>query len=287
MENKDITSVGLLKTANFLLYISARIKNLADKIYFIDFKTRFGQKNDDIYIVTYPKSGTTLMQMILYQLTTNGNIDFHHIYDVSPWIRNAAFRREKVPIIKSPRIIKSHDPYFDFERKTKGKFIFVYRNVEDVAISMYYQTKNYRKPNIELGDFLSKSFLKDKKYNWFNYTKDWLINKNKHQILYLKYEDILEDKAAAINKLIVFLDLKPTKEAIKRAIEHSSFEFMKEHEIKFGVQPPDKPSKLVFNEFIRKGKVGEGKEQLNNSQREKMQEMYVKSVKQLELKIFT
>lgn len=34
---------------------------------------------DDIYISTYPKSGTTLMQMIVYQLTTDGRMDFLHI----------------------------------------------------------------------------------------------------------------------------------------------------------------------------------------------------------------
>lgn len=41
---------------------------------------------DDIFIVTYPRSGTTWMQMILYQLTTDGNIDFANIYQVSPWL---------------------------------------------------------------------------------------------------------------------------------------------------------------------------------------------------------
>jgi hypothetical protein len=44
----------------------------------------FGQRETDIYVVSYPRSGTTLMQMILYQMTTDGNMEFDHIYDVSP-----------------------------------------------------------------------------------------------------------------------------------------------------------------------------------------------------------
>jgi hypothetical protein len=44
----------------------------------------FGQRDSDIYVVSYPRSGTTLMQMILYQMTTDGDMGFKHIYDVSP-----------------------------------------------------------------------------------------------------------------------------------------------------------------------------------------------------------
>ena len=53
------------------------------------FKREFDYRSDDIYVATYMKSGTTLLQMILYQLFTDGNMDFDHIYDVSPWLEHA------------------------------------------------------------------------------------------------------------------------------------------------------------------------------------------------------
>jgi hypothetical protein len=191
-----------------------------------------------------------------------------------------------VPELPSPRLIKSHDIYSDFEKGTKGKFIFVYRNVEDVAISLYHQTKNYRKPDIKLNDYMSKTFLNKKGYDWFSYTQSWLRNKNKHHILYLRYEDILKDKGGAINKIINFLEIKPTKEAIERAIERSSFDYMKKLESKFGLQPPEKPSKLIFNEFIREGKVGKGKDILSQNHKEKITALYTKHVKDLEKGVF-
>ena len=58
----------------------------ADRLRFEQYKLEFGERDDDIYITTYPKSGTTVMQVILYQLTTKGDMGFKHIYDVSPWI---------------------------------------------------------------------------------------------------------------------------------------------------------------------------------------------------------
>ncbi len=45
----------------------------------------FNIRPDDIFIVTYPRSGTTWMQMILYQLTTDGKMNFPHISKVCPW----------------------------------------------------------------------------------------------------------------------------------------------------------------------------------------------------------
>lgn len=34
----------------------------------------FGEEEGDVYVVSYPRSGTTLMQMILYQRTTDGDM---------------------------------------------------------------------------------------------------------------------------------------------------------------------------------------------------------------------
>lgn len=287
-QSKEFSGYGVL--ANIFLKIhkqinktSAKFKRLADKMRFEQYKMMFGERDDDIYIITYPKSGTTMTQMILYQLTTQGEIDFNHIYDVSPWIRNASFKNQPPQNLPSPRIIKSHDLYKDFTKGTKGRFIYVYRNGMDTAISLYHQQKNYNNENLKFDDFI-KNFFKSKA--WFKHTQTWFKNKKKFPILYIRYEDLVKDKKSEIEKIISFCNIQTGKAAIDRAIKYSDFHFMKKNEHLFGDQPGN-PKKTVYDQFIRKGKIGEGKKSFTKEQKEIFDKYYQKFVKRAEDNVFT
>lgn len=182
------------------------------------------------------------MQMILYHLTTEGNMSFNHIYDVSPWIKNASFKRQEPIELPSPRIIKSHDFYKDFPKSTKGRFIYVYRDGMDVAVSHYHQQKNYNRSNLEFENFL-RTFFKNK--SWFKHTKDWLRNKKGFPILYVRYENLINKKEEEITRIVKFCEITPTKESIERALKYSSFSYMKKNEEKFGDQPEKSKKSLI------------------------------------------
>jgi Sulfotransferase domain len=280
---KDFTYIGYNKLYKLALRISGKFKRLADKLYFEQFKMKFGEQDSDIYIVTFPKSGTTLLQMILYQLTTTGGADFDHIYDVSPWIRNASFLREKPKSFPAPRVIKSHDYYHEFEKNKKGRFIFAFRDGMDVAVSLYHQNKNYNKANLDFDEYM-KQFLKNEKKSWFNHSREWFNNKNGFPVLYIRYEDLINNKRREIERIIQFCQLDADEATIQRAMEFSSFEFMKAHEEKFGVQPRVK--EIVYDQFIRKGVKGEGEKTLSDQQKQVFYKHYNNDVKPLELKIF-
>jgi hypothetical protein len=247
-----------------LILLQSKISSLITELKFFQYCLKFGQRDDDIYICTYLKSGTTLMQMIVYQLTTEGSMDFDHIYDVSPWIRNDAHRGRSPLYLPSPRVIKSHDYYGDFEKGTKGRFIHVVRDGKDVAVSLFHQNKNYINPDLEFGTVFKSFFTKKGKMNWFQFNEKWFENKNRFKILHLRYEDLIDDKESQIRKIAAFLGIAVTPEILSRTLERSSFEFMKQHEDKFGEQPVER----VYNQFIRKGKKGEGEEFLTEEQKE-------------------
>ena len=151
----------------------------------------------------------------------------------------------------------------------------------DVAISNYNQQKNYNNSNLKLDKYLN-SFFKQKK--WFKHTREWMNNKNKHSILYIRYEDLLNNKTKEIERIISFLGIPMNKKAINRALKYSSFEFMKKNENLFGEQP--KASEKIFNQFIRKGKTGEGKSLFTKEQKEKFMTYYKQMVKNFEEKTF-
>lgn len=258
-----------------LNWLSSKILALVRELKFFQYCLKFGQRHDDIYICTFAKSGTTLMQMMLYQMTTRGEIDFDHIYDVSPWIRNDAFRGRPPLNFPSPRIIKSHDPYTKFDSGTRGRFIHIIREGKDVAVSLYHQNKNYNNPDLKFEETFKRAFVRRGDTNWFTYNRKWFENKKKFNVLYLKYEDILQDKERAIFKLAEFLSIDLTAEVVSRILERSSFEFMKQHEEKFGEQPVER----VYNQFIRKGKPGDGDEYLNEKQKKFYNDQFGKQLK--------
>jgi hypothetical protein len=268
--------VGLRKISRFFRHIGNNAHRFAYRLDLMLYRTEFGQRDDDIYLVAFPKSGTTMTQVILYQLCTNGQGDmsFHHIYDVSPWIGNDVFRGRPPKELPSPRIIKSHEFYRDYEKNMKGRFIYLYRDGMDVAVSLYHQNKNYNKPDLTF-DASFATFMTKNKNNWFLHVRDWVRNKHKFKILYLRFEDLVNSKREQILNIIDFLELDVGEIAIENALKYSSFGYMKDHEKKFGVQPPDL-SQRIFDQFIRSGKTGEGAAILSEEQKNEFRKKYQK-----------
>ncbi len=242
-------------------------------LYFLDFEER----DSDIYIATFLKSGTTWVQVILYNLLHSYDYDFEHLYDVSPWVRNEAHLRntaERVNQLPSPRLIKSHDTYDFFSEKVKGRFIFVYRDGKDVAASLFHHNKNYRDPDLTFDKNYEAYFVKPRKgFNWFNYTNSWLQNKNNFNIHYTSYERLKTNFEETVRQMAHFLGVEVTDEKLKRIKENTSFEVMKKYESKFG-EKPTKSSRLVFNQFIRKGTSGEGVKYMNEAQHSLFDKQY-------------
>jgi sulfotransferase family protein len=186
------------------------------------------------------------------------NMDFEHLYEVSPWCRSAAFLNQDMPDVPEPRIIKTHDEYELLKNIQKGKFIFVIRDFPDVIHSFHEHIKAYNNPSADLTE-LSDRKMKD----WFEYNTKWVQNENNLEILYVHYEDLIADKRTAITTIAKFLEIEIDDDLITRVVDRTSFEFMKKHETKFGEQPE---KWKVYDNFIRKGKVGDGESKFASEQ---------------------
>ena len=95
---------------------------------------------DDVFIVSYPRSGNTWTRFLIANLIypeeaiTFANMEWK-IPDVYKNTRRQLLRTPR------PRILKSHE-YFDPRYK---KVIYIVRDPRDVALSYYHFARKYRK----------------------------------------------------------------------------------------------------------------------------------------------
>jgi hypothetical protein len=227
----------------------------------------FVPRPDDVFVVTYPRSGTTWMQMILYQLTTDGTMDFPHIYEYCPWFESSSRSGQGFESRPSPRLFKSHLPYRKIAR-WPCKYIYVARNGKDVAVSYYHL---YRSHNGFQGTFAEffDSFLKGKvEYgSWFRHVQDWWLHRDDPNVLFLRYEDLLDDLEGGLRKIIAFCGFDIAPGRWPTILERCGFTFMKQHERQFDpVTGARWEQGVPGNEFLRKGRKEDWRGQLSPEQ---------------------
>ena len=96
----------------------------------------FQPRPTDVFIATFAKSGTTLLQQIVHGLRTGGDMDFEDISEVVPWIEMAVDTGIDATAAQraEPRAFKTH---LDWGALPKGgRAIWVVRDPESVAGSL-------------------------------------------------------------------------------------------------------------------------------------------------------
>ncbi|MDJ0836632.1 MAG: sulfotransferase domain-containing protein [Acidobacteriota bacterium] len=211
-------------------------------------------RQNDIFIATYPRSGTTYLQMILYQLTTDGNMDFDHISQKSPWLERMLMRRRNpMNSMSSPRLIKTHLRY-EAAPKGPSRYIYVVRDGRDVAASMHH----FRKTG-KAFDYSYKVFMAGKLPNgsWFEHVKGWWENKDGLNLLFLTYSQMEADPEGTIRRIAEFIDVPLDEERLARTMERSSLAYMREREHQFDyLHMPAYEKGLSGGRLIRRGNAG-------------------------------
>uniref|UniRef100_UPI00359008DE sulfotransferase 2B1-like n=1 Tax=Myxine glutinosa TaxID=7769 RepID=UPI00359008DE len=237
----------------------------------------FDVLDDDLFIITYPKSGTNWMQVVMRLVYADGDHKFLEdvvSWEATPWLD---IDKDKVEQLPRPRIITSHLPHRLMPRglqEGSAKVIYVARNPKDVIVSFYHFQKNSRfleNPN-DFQSFL-QMFIDGKVLmgSWFEHIQGWMDCKHPH-LLYVTYEDMVKDLRAVVRRICTFLGKTLTEVQIESVVKHSSFTAMKKN-------PMTNYSKAekLFEEatkFFRKGKVGDWKNHFTVAQSEWFDAVY-------------
>lgn len=231
----------------------------------------FVPRPDDIYIVSYPRSGTTWLQMILYQLVGNGDFDFTHISEVVPFFERSLRAGHNLNCLNSPRLFKTHYPYARLPKQ--GRYIYVQRDGRDVLLSYFCFYRSHLGYVGSFDQFFERFLRGQVGYgSWFNHVARWRQHAAHTNCLWLCYEDLVQDLRPCLSKIADFCGQSIPAQRYATTIERCSFEFMKEHEDRFDhTTAVLRELGLSYGKFIRKGQVGTWRDQLTAEQNARFQ----------------
>lgn len=221
---------------------------------------------DDVFLVSYPRSGNTWTRFLIANLVFQGSpTTFENVEKRIP--DPSVLRRRELARIDRPRIVKSHE-YFDPRYR---RIIYIVRDPRDVAVSNYYfqLKKRFIADGYPMDDYISLfvSTGIDTYGSWGENVLSWLATRGRSRdFLLLKYEEMKSDPVRELSKIALFLGMDTTPECIARAVELSSAERMRNLE-----KSQSKTWRTTRNTrqdipFVRTAETGGWKETLTHSQ---------------------
>ncbi|XP_034036737.1 amine sulfotransferase-like [Thalassophryne amazonica] len=251
-------------------------------------------RDSDVFVVTYPKSGTIWMQQILLLIKAKGEVtaftdpDTESNGDLIPWIElNGGI--EAFITASSPRLRVSHlQPQLmpAALSQKKGKVIYVLRNPKDVLVSYYHFHKFavFLETPASFDVFFEKFITGDVNgSSWFEHIKTWYSQKDKMNILFIRYEDMIHDLRSAVQRMSLFLGEELNEEQIANVVKHSTFKSMQRNPQASYERVPNLLLNQQQGKFMRKGTIGDWKHHFTVALNERFDQVFQKEMKDLPL----
>ena len=225
----------------------------------------------DVYVCSFPKSGTTWMQHIVWYICTQDydtevEIDYRFPeLELPPPYPPTPDNIDEILKQEPPRFFKSHIGAKFLPKKIwDAKVIYCYRNAKDCAVS-YYHHFRAQIPVCFNGNFekLANNFVNgDIVFGpWCRHVRDFYdMKKQGKPLLMVAFEDMKKDRMGVIKRVAEFLGKKLTEEQFQKVYEETSFEAMKKNST--GNYSHLQQMGLWDNNmapFMRKGVVGDWK----------------------------
>ncbi|XP_014481471.1 PREDICTED: sulfotransferase 1C4-like isoform X3 [Dinoponera quadriceps] len=239
----------------------------------------FEPRPDDTYVITFPRSGTTLTQELVWLVANDINFDDasrEHLYErfrfleittvledegllkmsgSDMWQNSVKFADEQ----PSPRFIKSHMPFDLLPNVVNSdcKIIYVARNPRDVVVSWYHFQKGNKaiKYNGNFEQFCDIFMNSRTIYDpYWEHVKEGWAKRHRPNTLFLFYEDLIKDLPGCIRKVAAFYGKNYNDEQIAKLVDHLNIKKFRENKmVNVAIGDGSKNESL----FIRKGIVGD------------------------------
>jgi tetratricopeptide (TPR) repeat protein len=272
-------------------------------------------RDGDVFISTFPKSGTTWMQQVVCMLSgepRDVDIQMRAPY-IEAAIATCVFSMQRLRELPAPRLFKTHAAFEDLPVAgcTKAapppnvKVVIVVRDPRDVMVSLYYHSKSIKGISYQgtwdewFDDFVNgvaplpmaaasgadggdgEGKSDSSKSDWFSHTLGWwrVARDHPEQVLWVRYEDMLADPLASVRRVAQLVNPSVVgDDSLLREIVHaSSFGEMKQRHD--ACEENNEMRNAGGTSHFRKGQSGDWRRHLSAAQRERFGRVMVERLK--------
>ena len=261
---------------------------------------------NDIFICSYPKSGTTWTQHIVLSLLMKAKenkgmekLDYSHVSSYAPFYEVdqhwKAGESDLNPSIRANheklgrRVFNTHLRWDMLPKNMEGgarsdagsdkaRFIYIARSPMDVCLSFYCHLSNQNEGGYEgtfdsffdewmRGEIAFGSYI-DHVLSFVPALKD---AGGDREILLVTYEELVSDLSMVVSRIATFIEADVSKEDITELLPTFSFQQMKSDLDRF--QPRSVTWKKGF-QFLRKGVTGDSENVATDAQRHQLSDLF-------------
>jgi len=216
---------------------------------------------DDVFLVSYPRSGNTWMRTIVAYLLYPADI-LKTLKDLEVYVPDLHHNLPHHHQYSQPRVLKTHEPYFNRQGlevdSLYGKFIYVVRHPYK-TLNSYYDLESFSPPTfMPIGEFVNRVLSNAYTYGgWSEHVQSWRYASKHAQALFLRYEDLQKSPIIHIQQIAQFLGKPVNEEQAEQVRWLSSQENMRELE--------NRDPHLPGYENIRQGEERKTKQTLDST----------------------
>jgi hypothetical protein len=222
-----------------------------------------GLKSNDFFLASFPRSGSTWLRFMLFEILSGEEPGFRKIEDRLPEIHR--HRGSQAILPGNRRLIKTHENY----RNDYARAVLLVRDVRDVFLSCWagYDALGLA-PIVSGGDIDSfmVAFLEGRAIqtgSWQQHTQSWLdspIAQNGNMLI-VRYEELRKNPEEKLAEILQYMGVTPNLQHIRKAIADNTLQQMrkKEEKEKLSGQKSillgDRKGTDEVSRFVRSGEV--------------------------------
>lgn len=209
-------------------------------------------REGDVFIVSYPKCGSTWLQHVVQAVLKIGsgleapeldpNATGGDNWKAMPFLEFGG--AEGARSMPRPGAIRTHLPFHKMPFSPLAKYVFITRNPYDTCVSYYHHTKRLPTYLFEDGTFdeLFDMFVQGNVDfgDYFDHLLSWYAHRNDPNVLFITYEELKKDTAGWIVKMADFFGsaeygtrFREHPELVKKVQDMTSIDAMKAIKSKF------------------------------------------------------